>query len=61
MNLNIMNEFGAETIKDWPIEQQMKAQFIISRNEINVDHGWIYAGETVFPVVHCEQQRAKLS
>jgi len=44
MNLNIMNEFGAETIKDWPLEQQMEVTKFIYMNEINVDHGWIYAG-----------------
>ncbi|CAL1133888.1 unnamed protein product [Cladocopium goreaui] len=44
MNLNIMNEFGAETIKDWPLEQQMAVTKFIYMNEINVDHGWIYAG-----------------
>lgn len=44
MKLNIMNEFGAETIKDWPLEQQMAVTKFIYMNEINVDHGWIYAG-----------------
>eukprot|EP00435_Cladocopium_sp_Y103_P048001 s455_g14.t1 len=45
MNLNIMNEFGADTVKDWPIAQQEYVKVaIIERNEINVDHGWIYAG-----------------
>ena len=59
MNLNIMNEFGADTIKDWPLEQQVKVMRFIYSNDINVDHGWIYAGDRLFPV-HCEQQRVKL-
>ena len=59
--MNIMNEFGAETIKDWPLEQQMEVTKFIYMNEINVDHGWIYAGDRdfFFPV-ECEQQRVKL-
>ena len=44
MNLNILNEFGADTIKDWPAAQQYQVTMFISRNEINVDHGWVYAG-----------------
>ena len=44
MNLNILNEFGEDTIKDWPVYQQAQVTMFISRNEINVDHGWVYAG-----------------
>lgn len=44
MNLNIMNEFGDNVIEDWPAIQQAQVKGFISRNEINVDHGWIYAG-----------------
>mmetsp|Transcript_1741 Transcript_1741/g.1876 ORF Transcript_1741/g.1876 Transcript_1741/m.1876 type:complete len:116 (-) Transcript_1741:94-441(-) len=44
MNLNIMNEFGEDVIKDWPALQQAEVKVFISMNEINVDHGWIYAG-----------------
>jgi len=44
MNLNIMNEFGPDTIKDWPAIQQAYVTTFITDNEINLDHGWIYAG-----------------
>ena len=44
MNLNIMNEFGEESTKDWPAEKAARASIFISNNEINPDHGWLYAG-----------------
>ncbi|CAJ1343806.1 unnamed protein product [Effrenium voratum] len=45
MNLNILNEFGEETTKDWPVgvKTVVTNQFITS-NSIEPDHAWLYVG-----------------
>lgn len=44
MNLNIMNEFGADATSDWPADKAAAVSGFIASNEINPDHGWLYAG-----------------
>lgn len=44
MNLNIMNEFGTDVIQDWPVQKQAMVSGLIENNNINPDHGWLYAG-----------------
>ncbi|CAK9007142.1 unnamed protein product [Durusdinium trenchii] len=51
MNLNIMNEFGTDVIQDWPVQKQAMVSGLIENNNINPDHGWLYAGVLIGIIV----------
>merc|ERR1712137_227010 len=42
LSVHILNEFGAETTKDWPAGAQSDATRLININEIEEDFAWMY-------------------
>lgn len=42
LNLHILNEFGPETTRDWPVDAQIDAATLVNSNEIDEDHAWMY-------------------
>jgi len=51
MNLFLLNEFGEDARKDWPVEDQMNAERFITANDVVPDHRWLYVAILVAIVI----------